>query len=77
MKYRIETGIESRTSLSTVKAFTNVTELVAYIKELPGDVWYVVEDYKSNIRLMHRNEDGSMKFSEIAHIPNALKSLAK
>lgn len=76
MKYRIEAGIETKTSLSTVRIFDNAEELRKYIESLERGTWYVVEYAKTKQEIVRRNYivQGTVYNSSIK-CPKALKDL--
>jgi hypothetical protein len=76
MKYIIETGIETKTSLSTVKTYDNAKELREYINSLDSTVWYVVEYADTKQRIVQRNYgcEGT-KYNDGIECPKSLLGL--
>ena len=76
MKYRIEAGIETKTSLSTIKVFSNAEDLRQYINGLDSSVWYVVEyaDTRQEI-LSHNFGAEGTKYQPLMKCPKALQGL--
>lgn len=75
-KYKIETGIESKTSLTTIKHFDNAEELLGYIKKLDSATWFVVEYAKTGQRIVERNYSCSgTRYNKSITCPKALLGL--
>lgn len=76
MKYRIEIGIETKTSLTTVKLFDNANDLKEYIKSLDESVWYIVEYARTHQEILRHNYtcEGT-KYNGIIECPKALLNL--
>ena len=76
MKYRIEAGVETKSSLSTVKTFNNANELREYIGNLSKETWYVVEYADTHQEIVRYNYCGSgMKYNDRIKCPKALMNL--
>lgn len=76
MRYRIEAGIETKTSLTTIKYFDSAEELKEYIQSLDSSVWYVVEYAKTNQEIFKHNHgcEGT-KYNEFIKCPKILENL--
>lgn len=75
-KYKIEVGIETKTTTTTVKYFGNAKELKLYIKQLNSAIWYVVEYTKSKqVILSHNFKREGTVYNEYIKCPKVLQGI--
>lgn len=76
MKYRIEAGIETKTSLTTTKLFGNAKKLKEYIERLDENIWYVVEYAKTKQEIVRHNYGSNDTiYNKEIKCPKALQNL--
>lgn len=75
-KYRVECGIESTSSVTTIKKFFLANDCREYLNSLPEDTWYTVDMIKTGVRILDKNfvKDG-VNYNEFVKCPKALSGI--